>query len=118
MRTLTIWFLLMSWTVLPLRAQNLDSTDVRVTLDSALRIAQQTASSAFPELSDYLLYSITPRVFKGDSSGLHWEVQWQQRAFPHRRWLVVRVYMKVGHAITERLDDNARPSLNDASPGR
>ena len=44
--------------------------DVRVMLDSALPIAQKAAADAFPELSNYLLYSMTPRVFKGDSSGL------------------------------------------------
>lgn len=109
MRTLGLWFTLMLYGAVPLRGQNLDTTDVRVPLDSALRIAQRAASSAFPELSNYLLYSITPRVFKGDSRGLHWRVQWQERAFPHWRWLIVRVYMKDGYATTERLDESPQP---------
>ena len=68
------------------------------------RLARGAAATTFPELSNYLLYSVTPRVLKGDPGGLHWQVQWQERAFPHRRWLVVRVYMKTGHVTSERLD--------------
>jgi hypothetical protein len=55
-----------------------------------------------PELSHYMLYSVTPRVLKADPRGLHWQVLWQERAFPHRRWLVVRVYVRDGYAATER----------------
>ena len=87
----------------PLHAQNLDPADVQVTLDSALHLAQSAGARSFPDLSDYLLYSVSPRVLKGDPGGLHWQVQWQERAFPHRRWLIVRVYMKDGHTTTERL---------------
>jgi hypothetical protein len=97
--------LLMLWNALPLHGQDLDAADVHVTLDSAVRLAHQAAAAAFPELSSYLLYSVTPRVLKGDAGGLHWQVRWQERAFPHRRWLVVRVYMNDGHATTERLSD-------------
>ena len=85
-----------------LACQNLDPADVRVTLDSALTLAQSAATAAFPDLSDYLLYSVTPRVLKGDARGLHWQVRWQERQFPHRRWLVVRVYLSDGHITTER----------------
>jgi len=102
---LSLWCVLMLWGALPLHGQNLDTTDVRVGLDSALRIAQKAAAIAFPELSKYLLYSVSPRVLKADPGGLHWEVQWQERAFPHRRWLIVRVYMNDGHTGTERLDE-------------
>jgi len=91
------------WTAGPLEGQDLDTADVQVSLDSALHLAQRAATSAFPDLSDYLLYSVTPRVLKGDPRGLHWQVRWQERAFPHHRWLVVRVYMKDGHTTTERL---------------
>jgi hypothetical protein len=89
----------------PLHGQDLDAADIHVTLDSAVRLARQAAAAAFPDLSSYLLYSVTPRALKGDAAGLHWQVRWQERAFPHRRWLVVRVYMNDGHATTERLND-------------
>jgi hypothetical protein len=87
----------------PVHAQNLDPADVQVTLDSALQLAQSAGARAFPDLSAYLLYSVAPRVLKGDPGGLHWQVQWQERAFPHRRWLIVRVHMKDGHTTAERL---------------
>jgi hypothetical protein len=83
-------------------AQDLEPADVRVPLDSALRLAQQAAASAFPDLSAYLLYSITPRALKGDPRGLHWQVMWQDRAFPHHRRLVVRVYMRDASTAMER----------------
>jgi quercetin dioxygenase-like cupin family protein len=107
MRGLTVSLtLLLYGGVRPVDAQNLDAADVHVTLDSALRIAQQAAVSIFPELSDFLLYSIAPRVLKADPGGLHWEVRWQAREFPHRRWLVVRVYMDDGHTGAERQDED------------
>ena len=112
---LSLWCVLVLSAARPLHAQHLDASDVRVDLDSALRIAQETAANAFPELSNYLLYSVTPRVLKGDPGGLHWQVQWQERAFPYRRWLIVRVYMNDGHTGTERLDDRP-PSSPDNSP--
>ena len=111
MKGLALCFTLMVGGVVPLGAQDLDPAKVRVTLDSALVIAHAAAASAFPDLSSYLLYSIAPRVLKGDPGGFHWEARWQQRAFPHRRWLVVRVYMSDGHALTERLDGTEPPSL-------
>jgi hypothetical protein len=111
-----LWCALMLWGALPVHAQDLDATDVRVGLDSALRIAQRTAASAFPDLANYLLYSVSPRVLKGDPGGLHWQVQWQERAFPHRRWLIVRVYMKDGHTGTERLDAQPPPSAETEPP--
>ena len=101
----SLWCVLMLWGAYPLHAQSLDTTDVRVGLDSALRIAQKAAAAAFPDLSQYLLYSVSPRVLKADPGGLHWQVRWQERAFPHRRWLIVRVYMNDGHTGTERLDE-------------
>jgi hypothetical protein len=71
MRGPSLCFMLMLSAALPLHGQDLEAADVRVTLDSALRIAHQAAATAFPELSNYLLYSITPRVLKGDPGGLH-----------------------------------------------
>ena len=83
-------------------AQDLEPAEVHVALDSALRLAQQAAVLAVPDLSAYLLYSITPRVGLGDPRGLHWQVYWQERAFPHRPTLVVRVYMRDGHTTVGR----------------
>jgi hypothetical protein len=85
-----------------LHGQDLDTAVVRVTLDSALQLARYAAVAAFPDLSDYILYSVTPRVLQGDGRGMHWQVQWQERAFPHRRWLVVRVYMSDGYTAAKR----------------
>jgi hypothetical protein len=118
MRGPSLGFVLMLGAALPLHGQNLEPADVQVTLDSALHIAHTTAATAFPDLSNYLLYSIHPRVLKGDPGGLHWELRWQARDFPHRRWLVVRVYMKDGHTGAEREDEARPPSPNDASPSR
>jgi hypothetical protein len=118
MRGPSLAFMLMLGAALPLPGQDLDPADVHVTLDSALHIAQETAATAFPDVSHYLLYSIGPRGLLGDPGGLHWQVRWQARDFPHRRWLVVRVYMKDGHTRTEREDEIQPPSPNDASPSR
>jgi hypothetical protein len=116
MRGPSLCFMLMLSAALPLHGQDLEAADVRVTLDSALRIAHKAAGTAFPELSNYLLYSITPRVLKGDPGGLHWRVRWQARDFPHRQWLVVHVYMKDGHTRAERQDEAQPPSSDDPSP--
>jgi hypothetical protein len=89
-------------TAAPLHGQDLDPADVHVPLDSALQLARKAAATSFSDLPEYLLYSITPRSLKGDPRGLHWQVLWQERAFPHRRWLVVRVYMSDGYTATER----------------
>ena len=102
-------FLMMSLRTVSLHGQDLDTADVRVTLDSALQLAKNAAAAAFPDLSGYLLYSVTPRVLKGDGHGLHWQVRWQERAFPHHRWLLVRVYMSDGHTTTERMPAGAAP---------
>jgi hypothetical protein len=116
MTRLRLCAVLLFWAPLPLYGQDLDTADVRVPLDSALGLARGAAATAFTELSNYLLYSITPRVLKGDPGGLHWQVQWQERAFPHRRWLVVRVNMKTGHVTSERRDAGRASPLNRASP--
>ena len=107
MRTMPVLALCIAstlWAPRLLPAQNLDPADVRVTLDSALRLAQTAAVQAFPDLPRYLLYSVTPRVFKGDSLGLHWQVLWQERSQPHRPRLAVRVYLRDGYTMAERLE--------------
>jgi hypothetical protein len=109
MKALGLWFLVMLWGAIPLHAQVLDSADVRVTLDSALGLARKAAAAAFPELPNYLLYSIKPRILLADPGGLHWQVSWQEKAFPQPRWLVVRVYMKDGHTTAERLEAPSPP---------
>jgi hypothetical protein len=118
MKGLVLSCMFLVWAALPLHGQDLDTEDVCVTLDSALRIADKVAAAAFPELPDYLLYSVTPRVLKADPGGLHWQVQWQARAFPHHQWLVVRVYMKDGHTTTERRDDSQVPRSDQGSASR
>ena len=83
-------------------AQHLDEKDVVISLEQALPIAKAKAKAEFPDVDEYILYSIHPRVLKADPNGLHWEVVWEAKAFPHRKLLVVRVYMKDGLAIAER----------------
>ena len=87
-----------------LNAQDLDTADVRVSLDSALRLAQNAAVRAFPDLPGYLLYAVTPRALKGDSRGLHWRVLSQERNLPHRRRLAVLVYLRDGYTVAEWLE--------------
>ena len=83
-------------------AQDLDPKEVRINLQQALPIAIAKAETEFPDLDDYILYSIHPRAFKGDPRGLHWELVWKAKAFPHHKAVIVRVYMKNGSAIAER----------------
>jgi hypothetical protein len=51
--------------VASLHGQDLDTAIVRVTLDSALQLAQHVAVAAFPDLPGYILYSVRPRVLQG-----------------------------------------------------
>jgi hypothetical protein len=68
------------------------------------------ARADFPDLNRFLLYSVHPRVLLGDpKGGLCWEFMWQQAAFPHHEWLVVRVYMRDGATASEREDRAADP---------
>ena len=85
-------------------SQDLDPADVRVSLEEALPTALKAASKEFPDLHKYILYSATPRVLKGDRRGLHWQFEWQEKAFPHHKLLRVRVYMGDGSLHTERLE--------------
>ena len=84
--------------------QDLSPEDVTVRLDEALPIALKEARKQFPELDEYLLYSVSPRVLKGDRKGLFWQFLWQEKRFPHTRNLVVRVYMKDRSIFAERAD--------------
>jgi hypothetical protein len=83
-------------------AQNLDPKEVRISLQQALPIAIAKAVAEFSDLGDYILYSVHPRVLKGDPKGLHWEFVWKAKAFPHRKAIIVRVYMKDGSPMAER----------------
>jgi len=84
--------------------QDLNPADVRISLDEALPMALKAASKEFPDLHEYILYSVTPRVLKGDRRGLHWQVEWREKAFPHHKLLRVRVYMGDGSVYAERLE--------------
>jgi hypothetical protein len=103
-KALALCFLLAGSVVAPVRAQDLSAEDVRVGLDSAVHLGKAAATGVVPDLTRYVLYSVTPRSLKGDPGGLHWQVRWRDLAFPHRRELIVRVYMKDGHTVAERTD--------------
>jgi len=77
-------------------AQDLDPKEVRISLQQALPIAIAKAEAEFPDLDDYILHSVHPRA------GLHWKFVWKAKAFPHRKAVIVRVYMKDGSAMAER----------------
>jgi hypothetical protein len=74
-------------------------------LGRALPIALKEARNQFHDLDDYLLYSVSPRVLKGDRKGLFWQILWQEKRFPHARNLVVRVYMKDRSSFAERTEE-------------
>jgi len=101
-------FLLLPWLICyallatTVFAQDLDPKDVITSLEQALPIAIAKAKAEFPDLDDYILYSVHPRVLKADPNGLHWEFVWKARAFPHHKALIVRVHMKDGLAVAER----------------
>src|SRR6478672_1324642 len=95
-------------------SQDLDPTDVRISLDEALPMALKAADKEFPDLHKYILYSVTPRVLKGDRRGLHWQFEWQEKAFPHHKLLRVRVYMGDGSLYTERLEKGEYQKTHDA----
>jgi len=103
-----VYFLSLSWVIfcalsaMAVSAQDLDSKDVITSLEQALPIAIAKAKAEFPDLDGYILYSVHPRAFKGDPKGLHWEFVWKAKEFPHRKSVIVRVYMKEGSAIAER----------------
>ena len=94
-------------------SQDLDPSAVRITLDEALPKALEAASKEFPDLQKYILYSVTPRILKGDRRGLHWQFEWQEKAFPHHKLLRVRVYMGDGSLFTERLAKGEHQKASD-----
>jgi hypothetical protein len=96
------WLIFYALSSMAAFAQDLDPKDAVTGLEQALPIAIAKAKAEFPDLDHYILYSVHPRVFKGDSNGLHWEFVWKAKAFPHRKAVIVRVYMKDGSAIAER----------------
>lgn len=108
-RTLVFAILLNLWSVATARAQDLDSTDVHIGLEQALPIASAQARADFPDLNQYVLYSVHPRVLLGDPKGLFWEFMWQEMAFPHRKRLLVRVYLKDGATASERVERVSTP---------
>ena len=100
----TLLFLAILLSIPPSRPQDLDPADVRISLDQALPIAITKAKTDFPDLEKYMLYSVHPRVLKGDAQGLFWEVLWEEKAFPHYKQLRVRVYMNDGSAKSSRTE--------------
>ena len=96
------WLLFYAFSPVAASAQDLDSKDVVISLEQPLPIAITKAKAEFPDVDDYILYSVHPRVLKGDPRGLHWEFVWKAKAFPYHKALVVRVYMKDGSAVAER----------------
>ena len=94
--------MLLGSVLVPVRAQDLDTKDVHVSLDQVLPIALAKAKRDFPDLSNYILHSAGPRALKGDQKGLCWEFMWQEKAFPHFKQLRVRVYMRDGLAESIR----------------
>ena len=93
--------------------QNLSEEEVKITLDEALPIALKDARERFPDLREYLLYSASPRVLKGDEKGLFWQFLWQEKAFPHYKGLIVRVYMTDSSTFAERWEKGTYQKEND-----
>jgi hypothetical protein len=59
------WLIFSAFAPVAASAQDLDPTDVRVSLQEALPIAIAKAEAEFPDLDDYVLYSVHSRVLKG-----------------------------------------------------
>jgi len=95
------------------RSQDLDPRDVRITLDQALAIAITKAKADFPDLEKYILYSVHPRVLKGDAESLFWEVLWEEKAFPHYKQLQIRVYMSDASVKSYRTEKGAFEKNHD-----
>ncbi|HEY6129694.1 MAG TPA: hypothetical protein VIW23_16095 [Candidatus Acidoferrum sp.] len=90
-------------------AQDLDASDVVIPLDQALPVAINKAKADFPDVQNYILYSVHPRALKGDrerpkAGSLFWEFLWKEKAFPHYKELRVRVYMQDGSARSYRTE--------------
>ena len=94
-------------------AQDLSEEEVKITLEQALPIALKDARERFPDLGEYLLYSASPRVLKGDKKGLFWQFLWQEKAFPHYKGLTVRVYMTDSSTFAERWEKGTYQKEND-----
>ena len=109
---LLVWVMILGSTLA--FSQHLDPTDMRISLDEALPVARKAAEKEFPDLNKYILYSVNPRVLKGDRRGLHWQFEWQEKAFPHHKLLRVRVYMDDGSVFAERLEKGEYQKAHDA----
>jgi hypothetical protein len=64
------WLIICALSLTTASGQDLDPKDVRTSLQQALPIAIAKAKAKFPDLDDYILYSVQPAVFKGDAEGL------------------------------------------------
>ena len=93
--------------------QDLSEEEVKITLDQALPIALKHARKRFPDLREYLFYSASPRVLKGDKKGLFWQFLWQEKAFPHYKGLTVRVYMTDSSTFAERWEKGTYQKENE-----
>ena len=93
--------------------QDLSEEEVKIALDEALPIALKDARERFPDLREYLFYSASPGVSKGDKKGLFWEFRWQEKAFPHYKGLTVRVYMNDSSTFAERWEKGTYQKEND-----
>lgn len=91
----------------PVVALDLDIDDIKVSMETAIPKALNEASVRFLDLDGYILYSITPRILKGDKKGLHWQFQWQEKKFPHHKMLRVRVYVRDGSTYSERIEQSS-----------
>jgi hypothetical protein len=56
----TLLFLAILLSIPSAHSQDLDSADVRISLDQALPIAMTKAKADFPDLEKYILYSVYP----------------------------------------------------------
>lgn len=113
MRSIVVSLVLVFLLPSAILSQDLSEQDVKITLDSALVIALKKANEEFPDLDNYILYSVSPRVWKGDKRGLFWQFQWQEKVFPHYKKLIVRVYMKDSSTFAERTEKGSYQKEHD-----
>ena len=78
-----------------------------VSLEQAFPIALKEAHAKVANLDQgFALHSVSPRVFKGDKKGQHWQFLWQELPFGTRlRGVVVRVYMKDASTTIEQFEE-------------
>ena len=78
-----------------------------VSLEQAFPIALKEAHAKVANLDQgFALHSVSPRVFKGDKKGQHWQFLWQELPFKtHLRGILVRVYMKDGSTSVKEFQE-------------